>query len=168
MGSALRHPVEEALMLTVRKSVAEDADYLAPRLREADLQEVLAAGCPVPHAALMAGMGDTSICLTAVDELGYPVTMFGVGPHPADPLVGVVWALASDEIKRHSRSFLGPSKEWVEALNRRYPVLSNYTDCRNHEHHKWLKWCGFTFINKVQGPLGHPFYEFVRLRSNDV
>jgi hypothetical protein len=155
-------------MITVRKSVPEDADFLAPRLREADREEVIASGCPVPHAALMAGMGANSICLTGIDETGAPVTMFGVGPHPTDPLVGVVWALATDEIRKHRKSFLGPSKDWVEALNRRHPVLMNYSDCRNAEHHKWLTWCGFTFINKVRGPLGHEFYEFVRVRSNDV
>lgn len=155
-------------MITVRKSVSGDAAYLAPRLRDADREEIIASGCPSPLAALHAGIEPGRLALTGVDELGYPVTMFGAGPHPTDPRVGVVWAMATDALKDHTKSFLGPSKEWVEALNRRFPVLMNYTDCRNSEHHRWLQWCGFTFINKVQGPLGLPFYEFVRLRRNDV
>lgn len=155
-------------MLTIRNSVAEDADFLAPRLREADREEIIASGSPIHLEALKAGLGWGKLSLTGVDELGYPVTMFGSSTHPVDPCVGVVWAMATDEIKHHAKSFLGPSREWVETLNRRHPVLMNYTDCRNEEHHRWLKWCGFIFINKVTGPTGLPFFEFVRLRNNHV
>lgn len=155
-------------MLTIRNAVVEDASYLVPRLREADREEIIASGASDPLAAIQAGFGPGRLTLTGVDELGYPVTMFGSGTHPHDPRVGVVWAVASDGIKHHAKSFLGPSREWVEALNRRHPVLMNYTDCRNEEHHRWLKWCGFIFINKVTGPTGLPFFEFVRLRNNDV
>ena len=53
----------------------------------------------------------------------------------------------------------------VTMFNEKHPLLSNYVDAINELHIKWLKWCGFTFINKHEkyGVEQRPFYEFVRL-----
>ena len=57
------------------------------------------------------------------------------------------------------------SKGVVEIFQKRYRVLYNFIDARNTLHIKWLKWCGFTFIQKHYdyGYEKRLFYEFVRI-----
>jgi hypothetical protein len=61
--------------------------------------------------------------------------------------------------------FLRASRQIVEEWQRDFPRLHNYTDARNTVHHRWLRWLGFTFTARHEtfGPLGLPFYEFVRI-----
>jgi hypothetical protein len=169
VGGNLRHPLKEELtMLIARPSIMQDALDLAPRLRKEDVEEVLAAGGKSALASLMEGVQLSDACFTCVDGDGRPVLMFGTVPHPTDQLVGCIWLLASDEIAKHRIRFLRECPRYVEGFQRKYPVLMNFTDCRNHLHHKWLRWCGFDFINIVKGfgPGDHPFYEVVRIRKD--
>lgn len=155
-------------MPSFRPTTPNDAFKLAPRLRPADVAELTAAGAPSALAALMGSLVPGGIAVTVVDDRDRPLMMFGVAPHPTEPLVGLIWALASEEAVKHRRMFLTDAPAWIEKFQRLYPILMNYTDCRNSEHHRWLRWSGFSFINKVTGPEGFPFFEFVRIRSNDV
>ncbi|MBN9347587.1 MAG: hypothetical protein J0I48_15555 [Devosia sp.] len=151
-------------MLTVRPTVLRDIARLEYCLRAEDVAEVEAGGLD-PYDALFQGYcGD--VCLTAVDEEQWPVVMFGVSPHPAGPEVGCVWALGSDAIKKHRVDFLRQSPRWVREFHKSYPLLTNHTDCRNTEHHRWLRWCGFSFVQR-EVINGLPFYEFVRIRKDD-
>lgn len=155
------------MKIELRPSTHEDARALAPRLRKDDLNELLAAGYPNAEASLMDGVNSPDGCTTVdVEGLG-PVLMFGVGPHPYDSLVGGVWLLGSDDIARIRFPFLRQCRGVIEGFHEKYPVLMNYTDHRNALHHRWLKWCGFVFINTVpgNGPGNLPFYEFVRVRN---
>ncbi len=154
-------------MITVRPSIPEDVAFLAPRLRSEDLDEVLAAGGVSAETSLMDGLNSPDGCLTGTNEAGEPMLMFGTSPCPWEPLVGAVWLLASDEVLNHRRDFLRKSIQFMDRFNQKYPILMNFTDCRNTVHHRWLKWCGFSFINTVKGfgPGDHPFYEVVRLRK---
>ncbi|WP_296084175.1 hypothetical protein [uncultured Agrobacterium sp.] len=157
-------------MITVRLSIVEDVRYLASRLRKEDLDEVLAGGGVSAEQSLMDGLNSSDVCLTGVNEHGLPMLMFGTVPHPSDPLVGGVWLLASDEVLKHRTDFLRKSREYMDIFQRKYPVLMNFTDCRNSVHHRWLRWCRFNFINIVNGlgPGDHPFYEVVRIGTPDV
>lgn len=153
-------------MEKVRYSVSEDAALLASNLRDEDLREIEAAGTADPLVALEAGFECSRHCLTVVDESNTPLTMFGVAPSP-DPLVGYVWLLSSPALDQYKIKFLRNSSRWVQAFHVDYPILTNLADARNTVHLKWLKWLGFTFINKVPGagPGNFPFYEFVRLKD---
>ncbi len=156
-------------MLRPRASTIEDIAYLAPRLRVEDVEEVLAAGGKDIHECLMDGLSSPDGCISGVDENDKPVVMFGTAPAPGADGVGIIWLLASEDIHHHRVDFLRQSRPFVEAFNRKYQLLMNFTDCRNTLHHRWLRWCGFSFINKIrgEGPGGHPFYEVVKLR-NDI
>lgn len=157
-------------MLTARPSTPEDVAYLAPRLRKEDVEEVLAAGGVSVEGSLMEGVLSPDGCFTAIDEESRPVLMFGTVPHPIDQLVGCIWLLASEDISKHRLDFLRKTRPFVDHFHERYPILMNFTDCRNTVHHRWLRWCGFSFINTVKGlgPGDHPFYEVVRLRTTNV
>ena len=142
----------------IRKTILEDLDYLAPRLRFEDKREILDGTGLNPYQALTASFNCSDISLTIVDTKNIPVGIFGVS---AD---GAIWLLATPEIKRIRFSFLRESRKVVNLLNYKYKLLWNFVDCRNELHLRWLKWCGFKFIRKVNhGVSQQPFYEFLKL-----
>jgi hypothetical protein len=141
-----------------RISKLEDVDYLAIRLRFEDKREVLDATGSTPYQALLGGYIQSEICFTIVDTKDVPVGMFGVSKE------GAIWLLASDDIYRIRFSFLRESRKVIDFLNQKYPKLWNYVDSRNQLHLRWLKWCGFIFLRKVNyGVNQKPFYEFIKL-----
>lgn len=151
-------------MLETRQSVLEDVAYLAPRLRDADLQELLAAGVPSAQTALEDGFRHSKYCISIVNDSDKAVAMFGCGAFDGDD-VGYIWLLGSDEIKQHPTRFLRRSKVWIDTFHREFPILTNYVDQRNTVHLHWLRWLGFSMLRTVEmaGPGNHPFYEFARI-----
>lgn len=149
----------------VREARMADAFDLASRLRQADKDEVRAAAGLLPVAALHEGILTSDPCHTMCKASGEVVAVFGVAPQP-EPLLGGVWMLASPGLEDLQRPFLRKCRDWVDELNARYPILFNYVDARNTLHIKWLRWCGFTFINlhEAYGFERKPFYEFVRIK----
>ena len=142
----------------IRKTISEDIDYLAPRLRFEDKREILDSTGLNPYQALRECFTCSEISLTIVDTKNIPVGIFGVSED------GAIWLLATPEIKRIRFSFLRESRKVVNLLNKKYTLLWNYVDCRNDLHLRWLKWCGFSFLRKVKyGVNQKPFYEFIKL-----
>ena len=140
----------------------EDIKYLAPRLRQEDKQEILAGSGLIPYEALHIGFKNAVIVFTIFNPKNKPVGIFGV-----DDLgngVGGIWLLATKDLAKIQIAFLKQCREVVKFLNTKYKILWNFVDCRNQLHIKWLKWCGFQFINKKQyGVLDKPFYEFIKI-----
>jgi hypothetical protein len=144
----------------------EDVEHIAPRLREADRRECLAATGKEPLDVLKMSLliGDFTYTMTAPD--GTKVGLFGVCKSPLEG-AGVIWLCATDDIYQYQMTFLRRSKEFLENLLNDYVVLHNAVDARNTLHIKWLKWMGFTFIKKHEhwGYEQRPFYEFVRINN---
>ena len=144
-----------------RLSTHEDCHYLKDKLRYADIQEILANSGSTPYNVLLKGYVASEVCFTIVDTENIPVGMFGVSKE------GAIWLLASDEIYRIRFSFLRESRKVIDFLNQKNPTLWNYVDCRNELHIRWLKWCGFKFLRKINyGVLQLPFYEFIKICVN--
>ena len=145
-------------------TTVEDIDYLSPRLRQADKDECFAAtGKPV-RDALYTGYLAGDITLTLRTSTGLRVGVCGVVPSPTMD-AGVVWMTATDDIYQHQMTFLRRSKAALDYLAEDYFLLYNYVDARNTLHIRWLKWMGFTFINKHTdyGAEKRLFYEFLRI-----
>ena len=62
----------------IRKTIPEDIDYLAPRLRYEDKREVLDGYGLNPYQALKISFNTAEICLTIIDKQNIPVGIFGV------------------------------------------------------------------------------------------
>ena len=143
-----------------------DVEYIAPRLRQADRNECLASTGNEPLGILQQSLnlGDTTLTLRA--PTGDRVGVCGVVPSTAIPEAGIVWMVATDDIYQHQITFLRNSKRALQYLSEDYLVLYNCVDARNSVHIKWLKWMGFTFINKHEnyGAEKRLFYEFVRIK----
>lgn len=146
----------------VRTALLEDVPALADNLRGADIAEIKAASGKTPGAALLVGL-QTGTAKVACLPSGTPVAIFGVVP--VAPLVGAVWMVATNKFHLVQRQFLRECRGELEKLSADYRLLFNYTDARNHVHHRWIKWMGFTIINKheTHGHEGLPFLEFVRI-----
>lgn len=160
----LRHGERRPLPagVVIRPATAADCHDLAPRLRPADAQELFAASSSPPEVALPS----TLRWEPSVVELdGRPEAIMGCTRR--DDIEGVPWFLSTDipVSPRWRVAFLRHSRAVVEEWQRWFPLLHNFTDARNTVHHRWLRWLGFTFVAQHErfGPLGLPFFEFVRL-----
>ena len=113
---------------------------------------------------MLKGYLENVIVFTIVNYKDEPVAIFGI--NDVGNNVGAIWLLATDKLKDIQYSFLRENKKVIDFLNTKYKILWNWVDCRNSLHIKWLKWCGFKFINKKQyGVLQKPFYEIIRINN---
>ena len=147
-----------------RLTTLEDIKYLAPRLRFEDKREILANSGLFPYEALHLSYKFSAISFTIVNPQNEPVAIFGI--NDVGNNVGAIWLLATDKLKDIQYTFLRENKKVIDFLNTKYKILWNFVDCRNSLHIRWLKWCGFKFINKQNyGVLNKPFYEFIRINN---
>lgn len=142
----------------------EDVADVASRLREADKQEGWAA-LGVDPALYLTAFSDLNRTWVIFNAEGENVALAGVSPMD-EPDLGQVWMVATDQLLNHQKEFLKHTRPFIDQLHESYPLLFNWVDARNTVHIKWLKWCGFTFINRHEkwGPQGLPFYTFVRIK----
>lgn len=152
-------------MIVVRPAHIVDAAELALKLRQADLQEIKSAVGEDPLVLLEQSIAWSDPCFSIIGEGSNPIAIFGVVPDSCAADVGRIWFLGSDELIHHSITFLRYSREWIDRLHERYPTLWNYVDARNEVHIRWLKWCGFAFLRRIEeyGVEQRPFYEFERV-----
>ena len=146
-------------------TTVEDIDFIAPRLRKADYNECMASTGQKPRGVLHRSLDLGDISLTLRASNGDRVGLCGVVPSPLAE-AGIVWMVATDDIYQHQITFLRNSKRALKHLSEDYLVLFNCVDARNSLHIKWLRWMGFTFINKHEnyGAEKRLFYEFVRIK----
>tara|TARA_R100001594_G_scaffold98085_1_gene132514 strand:- start:234 stop:632 length:399 start_codon:yes stop_codon:yes gene_type:complete len=131
-------------------------------MRSADRDEIKAALGKSPFDGLIdsVALSDVPFTIMADQE---PAAMFGAGPVVSG--VGCIWLLGTDLILQNSTRFLRESRYWLEICAKPYDLLFNYVDERNSAHIRWIKWLGFTVINRHEkfGVEQRPFLEFVRI-----
>ena len=147
-----------------RLTTLDDIKYLAPRLRREDKQEILAGTGLLPYDALLNGYKNCVIVFTIFNPNNKPVGIFGITD--CGDGVGAIWLLATKDLATIKIAFLKQCREVVKVFQKKYRILWNLVDCRNSLHIKWLKWCGFKFINKQKwGVLQKPFYQFIKIKN---
>lgn len=163
-------------MLYIARALREEAEWLAPRLREVDRQEVYAATGkdPVVVLPLSVDISEESFTLRSSRQ-GDPIGIFGVGGagyKNAVGHIGIPWLLAADELVEgpNAISLARISRPWVERLGKNFDVLANYVYAKNEVHIRWLKWAGFTVAKEAVpwGPFKAPFYPFVKRTRQHV
>lgn len=150
--------------LSVRLSVPDDITYLAPRLRKADLDSLLACASPSAEVSLTRGLHYSDICLTALDDSDSPVVMFGTVPFPQDSSMGNVWFLTAGNSGIEPDRLIATANHYVEIFHEKYPILSSLMDCRDRSRKRMLRRCGFEFGNMNRGPVGHNLQEAYKIR----
>ena len=150
----------------IRLSTQADVGFVYARMRVEDVEECEAGG----HTALDAldwGYVNSIVCKTLLDpHTGEAIALTGVSPSGYEG-AGKVWLLGTPGIERNTVTFLRNSKQ---ALCELYDeagctVLYNYAHCNNKLHHRWLKWLGFSFLQRVELTPRNFFFEFVRLKG---
>jgi hypothetical protein len=141
-------------MPSIRKGVSEDAEWLASRLRSADLRELAALTDITPLDALLLSLR-SGPSWTCADDAGKPFALYGQGG-------GAPWMLASDGLEDHWRWFLRNTKRIVADMQGDIPVIANAVDARNTVHIRWIQWAGFTLSDPINSPSGLPFIPFYR------
>ena len=169
MGRLLHTTITKTMIPHYRPAVAGDEQILAPKLRQQDVDEVKASSGLDPLEALQISCLLSVDCNAIIAGDGELIGLFGVTKTP-DPFVGCPWLLASDRLPEIRKEFLPQSYEWVQRINKQFPVLRNYVDKRNTKAIRWLKYLGFQFIDLVEdyGVGKKPFYEFVRIEADNV
>lgn len=156
---------QKVLMLHTEITEAWHIPSLASRLREADRQEIKATSDLDALSGLSRSVECSPISITIMED-DLPIAIYGSAPDSTKS--ALVWLLASNDLQRHSKQFLRESRNYVKKLHIESDadLLWNLTDKRNTVHHKWLKWCGFSFIREVNwGSYDLPFYEFGRFEN---
>lgn len=154
-----------------RPATLADAKRVAERLREADRQEVLAAGGVDPRIVLPSYVLEgREVYAAGLAEDGLAEILWGVDPIPYCDNAAVVWMLSTDRLYDYPVEFVVRAKEGFEQLHQRFELLTNFIDARNERHIKWLKWLGFKFLRRIErfGVQSLPFYEFASYRPKCV
>ncbi len=94
----------------------EHIDFIAPRMRKADVDEIKAASGKLPREAL-------EFSLDRSNE---------------------AWALIYDGKPAAMLHFLRGSRWWFARISSGYDVLTNIVDDRNDVSKRWLEFLGFT------------------------
>ncbi|MDT8902184.1 phage protein Gp13 family protein [Anaeroselena agilis] len=143
----------------VRLALPEDIAVVAPRIREADRQEIWASHHFTPAEALDFSFRRPGMRFTILYK-NEPVAMFGASRLSLAG-GGAPWLLGTDQIVKVTIPFLRHSREYVQLMLQEYRFLQNHVDVRNDLSIKWLKFCGFTFHAAVRyGAEQLPFYRF--------
>ena len=154
---------------TIESATLHDAITMAPSMRKADVDELLASAGTDAFTSLSMSLGYAAMAMTGRVD-GQIACMFGVGA--IDPLngVGCPWLLGTPLIEKHGHAFLKRSKFYLAQMQELFPVLYNHVDARNAISIAWLKWLGFQFdANTVPyGVQGLPFYRFELRRPSHV
>jgi hypothetical protein len=150
--------------MDLRPATEADALYIADNLRQADLLEVTAASGAHPVDSLLQGvrLGPSLVWL---DDAGRPCVLFGAVP--LDEITASIWLVGTQGMDAHKRHLLRHARPWVDAFNMAWPLLVNSADVRNALHLRFIKWCGFTFINQ-RSVNGLRFLDFARIRNRPI
>lgn len=130
-------------MISVREAAPEDAELIAPLLRDADRKEILRT-LPLPVAMSIRHSIERSSMAAAMfhgDEL---LGLFGlVEPVALDPSVGVPWMIGTVHLARHRKVFLRETRRSVEEWRSSHTVLTNLVDAQYGQALRWMRWLGF-------------------------
>lgn len=142
-------------------------EAIAERMRQADIDEVLASSGRSPADALEYSLAKSAIAMTAlVDDR--PEVMFGVGDLNILTQTGAPWLLGTEAVTEHWVVFLRASLSWRNQLLARYQVLTNVVDDRNTVSKRWLRWLGFRLSDPFPIGRGGAMFRLFELRRGDV
>jgi hypothetical protein len=145
----------------------EHAEALAPRLRQADRDEIkAAAGESADIALTMSVAGSIMAWAWLVD--GEPVAIFGVAASPHKAMTGIPWFLAAPEFETQKVYFLRNCGVYIDEMHDYFPILENVVDCRNTTSIQWLAWAGFAMceVYPFYGVQRMPFIRFAKVRES--
>lgn len=160
----IRKGAETPLIIRAADLIS-DPQYIGSRMRLCDVLEVgdLGGLTPVRAVALSCEGSNQSLVWTAVSPVDGPVAIFGAA---ASLTLGVghPWMLATDAVAKHPKELVRYGRDYTEAMQAVYPILTNVVDCRNTQSIRWLEHLGYQMIRRYHayGYNQVPAYQFMR------
>lgn len=133
-------------------------NYLARRMREADVIEVEATG-QAPKQSLRSSLRASTFAVTVTKE-GRPVAMLGVAPVSLVEGKGAPWMLGTDEIKTGARQFVKWGPGLVKMMQQEFPRLENMVGSHNRPAIRVLMLLGFEVDDEIVHIRGVAFRRF--------
>ena len=135
----------------VRPAILADALQLAPKMRKADREEILASHGKTPLESFVVTFTyekarSYTIIGTAKEGV---IGMFGVAP-TKDPEYGIAWLLSSEDLFKHTKQFIKECPYWVSQMSEGYTYIYNWVDRRNWKSLKWLQFLGFEAKEEIK------------------
>ena len=149
----------------VRPTV-EMVEAIAADMRQADIDEVWAAGHKTPLEALVDGWKVSKYATIAMngDE---PACMFGLVPRDLLSGTGIIWMLGTNATFKYRREYLKRTPAVIDEMLTICPRLCNMVHSKNINSIRWLKWLGFTIEDPVKyGPDDELFHRFHKERQH--
>lgn len=151
------------MIITVRPATPDDVKSIARRLRLEDAREIEtvsgeACDTALPPLALASRESYTMRFNKgrAIDR--DPSVLFGIRDDSCRPGYGVMWLVATPEVKRAPISLLRECQHWLDAWCRHYPQgVHNLVDTRNDTHIRWLQVLGCVLSDQTIDINGVPF-----------
>lgn len=146
--------------LTFRPAVAGDAARLAPVLRQADRDEIVASSGPEIQRAIEISIARSLDCWT-VEQRGELVAVLGLAPISMLGGIASPWLLGTPLLDRLPGALTRAARGYLAQMLETYPHLVNYVDARNTRSVRWLRRVGFTIHPAApHGVAGLPFHRF--------
>lgn len=142
--------------------VAASLSHIIKNLRQQDRDEINAMHGQAPELVIPQSVLLSSHGWIIVHQ-GEPVAVFGAAPSPLSG-VGIVWMLGTDGLLSCGHTVGRQTRQHLDAMHTRYPLLWNYIDARNSVSMRWLEWGGFELLGDHLAPTGHLFHIFARSR----
>jgi len=146
----------------------DDAVAVARQLRREDRDEIAAVVATRPEEAIRGTIKRSSPAYAVAGAAaGAVFALFGVVPGADSSQIGQIWLVGTEEMPQYWWEVARQSRLWVDRLQTSYSVLWNCVDARNVRTIRWLTWCGFRIVERIDeyGVAGLPFYEFRRWPS---
>lgn len=148
----------------IRPAIRQDADFVGPRMRDAEhIESLIALGFSGPAAVKYCI--ELSSHALAIHE-GSPKEPFCVlGVAPYTPGVGVVWLLGTDVFDEHRRDLMVLTEPILQQFLKSYPTLVIQVGEFNTKSIRYLKHFGFKPFPVMDIP-SSPFIHLIR--TDDV
>lgn len=125
------------------------------------MELMLSAG-QSPEDLLEASFHASDKCFAWLED-GVVLCVFGVVSYRKGQELGVPWMISSEEAVSKGKRLVRYCFEKIQELGRGYDYLYNYVHIDNHVAVRWLRWCGFIFLDPIPwGPEKALFYPFIK------
>lgn len=139
---------------------ARPRDGKALKPRQCDIQEwdaSIAGG--VSLLPLNIHLSDEAWTIATKKAPWQPHMIFGVVTQ-GNPLP-TTWLIGSDLAQRDAAWLLHECRQFMAEFFTRWPLSECFSDARNTEHHRWIKWLGYSLVTiKRMGPKTMPFHHY--------
>lgn len=146
----------------IRPAQTGDAEWFAPRLRLADIEELRAASGPDILATLRRSIlfSENAAFVAESETLG-PIALFGFARTSMLTDTAVPWCVGTVGLLRRGKALSKFGRKYCRRTLDAFPILENYVDVRNTAAIRWLQTIGFTFERPAPfGDGGLPFMRF--------